>query len=47
MANPEEYIDKIITVAGWARQARLAVKDTLLFVKLVDGSNTQPLQVVV
>lgn len=45
--KPEEYIDQIITVSGWAREARLAAKDTILFVKLVDGSNTIPLQVVI
>jgi len=34
-------------VVGWAREARLAAKDTILFVKLVDGSNVEPLQVVI
>jgi|JI9StandDraft_1071089.scaffolds.fasta_scaffold331983_2 hypothetical protein len=43
----EDYVDKVVTVAGWAREARLAAKDTLLFVGLVDGSNTVPLQVVI
>ena len=37
----------MITVSGWAREARLAAKDTIVFVKLVDGSNTVPLQVVI
>lgn len=37
----------MITVCGWARETRLAAKDTLLFVKLVDGSNAFPLQVVI
>lgn len=36
-----------MTVCGWAREARLAAKDTIVFVKLIDGSNTVPLQVVI
>lgn len=47
MKNYEAYIDKVVTVSGWARETRLAAKDTILFVKLIDGSNTEPLQVVV
>ena len=47
MSNPEAFIDQIITVNGWAREARLQANDTLLFVKLIDGSNTTPLQVVI
>lgn len=34
-------------MVGWAREARLQAKDTLLFIKLSDGSNNVPLQVVV
>jgi asparaginyl-tRNA synthetase len=34
-------------VVGWAREARLQAKDTLLFIKLIDGSNNVPLQVVI
>lgn len=45
--HAEKFVDEIITVSGWAREARLAAKDTILFVKLVDGSNTTPLQVVI
>lgn len=45
--NSQPYVNQIITVSGWAREARLAAKDTILFVKLVDGSNTIPLQVVI
>ena len=47
LANWEGYVGKQITVVGWARKARLAAKDTILFVDLVDGSNTEPLQVVI
>lgn len=47
MSNPENFIDQVITVSGWAREARLQGNDTLLFIKLVDGSNTTPLQVVI
>jgi len=47
MASGEKYADQIITVTGWARETRLAAKDTLLFIKLVDGTNTNPLQVVI
>jgi aspartyl/asparaginyl-tRNA synthetase len=36
-----------VTVVGWAREARLQANDTLLFVKLIDGSNAKPLQVVI
>ena len=43
----ENYVDKVVTVVGWAREARLQSKDTLLFVKLIDGSNNTPLQVVI
>jgi hypothetical protein len=45
--NWEQYVDKTVTVVGWARETRLQAKDTLLFVKLVDGSNNTPLQVVI
>jgi asparaginyl-tRNA synthetase len=47
LAHWEEYVDKQVTVVGWAREARLQAKDTLLFIKLVDGSNNVPLQVVI
>ena len=47
LSNPDAYIDQIITVSGWAREARLQGNDTLLFIKLIDGSNTVPLQVVI
>ena len=47
LQNWEHYVDKVITVVGWARETRLQAKDTLLFVKLVDGSNNTPLQVVI
>ncbi len=47
LSHWEEYVDKVVTVVGWAREARLQAKDTLLFIKLVDGSNNTPLQVVV
>jgi aspartyl/asparaginyl-tRNA synthetase len=47
LQNYEQYIDKIVTVVGWARKARLQAKDTLLFIELVDGSNAIPLQVVI
>lgn len=40
LAHSDEFVDKVVTVTGWARQARLAAKDTLVFVKLIDGSNT-------
>ena len=32
---------------GWAREARFGANNTILFVKLIDGSNTVPLQVVI
>lgn len=47
LANWESFVGEIVTVVGWAREARLQAKDTLLFVSLVDGSNNVPLQVVV
>lgn len=47
LSHWEDYVDKVVTVVGWAREARLAAKDTLLFIGLVDGSNTVPLQVVI
>lgn len=40
-------MDKVVTVCGWAMNAKLQQHDTLLFVSLVDGSNTVPLQVVI
>lgn len=47
LAHWEQYVDKQVTVVGWAREARLQAKDTLLFIKLTDGSNNVPLQVVI
>jgi asparaginyl-tRNA synthetase len=47
LGNWESYVDQVVTVVGWAREARLQAKDTLLFIKLVDGSNNVPLQVVI
>lgn len=47
LANWENFVDKEVTVVGWARETRLQAKDTLLFVKLVDGSNSDALQVVI
>jgi hypothetical protein len=45
--NYEQYLDKMVTVSGWAQNTKLQAKDTLLFVSLVDGSNANPLQVVI
>jgi asparaginyl-tRNA synthetase len=42
-----KYVDQVVTVSGWARETRLASKDTLLFIKLVDGSSPEPIQVVI
>ena len=47
LSDWEKYVDQVVTVVGWAREARLQAKDTLLFVKLIDGSNNTPLQVVI
>jgi hypothetical protein len=47
LAKWESFVDKVVTVVGWARETRLQAKDTLLFIKLVDGSNNVPLQVVI
>lgn len=47
LAQWEDYVDQRVTVVGWAREARLAGKDSFIFIKLIDGSNTVPLQVVV
>jgi len=41
-----EYLDKTITVAGWARTTRNANKGQLLFVELNDGSTGQSIQCV-
>ena len=43
----EQFVDQEVTVVGWARETRLQAKNTLLFVKLVDGSNADALQVVI
>jgi aspartyl/asparaginyl-tRNA synthetase len=42
----EEFMYKIITVAGWARHVRPGGKDFCFF-ELSDGSSMKPLQVVV
>ena len=47
LANAAKYLDKNITVAGWANSARLQENDTLLFIELVDGTSPVPLQIVV
>ena len=47
MEKWEQYVDQVVTVVGWARETRMAAKDTILFVKLIDGSNNTPLQVVI
>lgn len=47
LSNAAKYIDKDITVAGWANSARLQENDTLLFIELVDGTSPVPLQIVV
>ena len=44
--NYEPYIDKLISVAGWARSTR-AGGDNLFFIELNDGSCQSCLQVVV
>ena len=45
MNNPEEYINKIIYVAGWARTLRFTKKIT--FVTLSDGSTPHNIQIVI
>lgn len=47
LANASTYLDKDVTVAGWANSARLQENDTLLFIELVDGTSPVPLQIVV
>lgn len=47
LSQHQDYLDKMVTVVGWARQTRLQAKDTILFVNLVDGSNSVALQVVI
>lgn len=47
LRNHEKYLDKTITVAGWAHSTRLQDKDTLLFIELTDGTSSVPLQIVV
>lgn len=47
LANWQQYVDQVVTVVGWARETRSANKNSLLFIQLIDGSNTTPLQVVV
>ena len=44
--NHEDFMYKIITVAGWARSLRTGNKD-FCFVELYDGSHMNRLQVVV
>lgn len=46
LRNYTKYIGKEILVAGWANSTRLAEKDTLIFIELVDGTSPTPLQVV-
>jgi len=43
-ANFDEFVDKVITVCGWARTVRLG-NTGVLFVELSDGSTIQTLQV--
>lgn len=47
LRNHKNYMDKEITVAGWANSTRLQDKDTLLFIELTDGTASKILQVVV
>lgn len=47
LRNHKNYMDKVITVAGWANSTRLQDKDTLLFIELTDGTASKILQVVV
>ena len=42
----EEFVDHVITVAGWARTTRMGGKD-FAFIELTDGSGSVTLQVVV
>jgi hypothetical protein len=46
LRNHEKYIDKEILVAGWANSTRMAEKDTIIFIELIDGTSSTPLQVV-
>ena len=46
MGDGAEYIEKTITVAGWARTTRNANKGQLLFIELNDGSTGISLQCV-
>lgn len=46
LIDPENYIGKVGTVAGWARTTRAAGKD-LFFIELNDGSCQKNLQIVV
>ena len=42
----EEFMYKVITIAGWARSVRQAGKE-FCFIEISDGSSLKPLQVVV
>lgn len=42
----EKFMNKIISVAGWARTTRMGGKD-FAFIELTDGSGSQTLQVVI
>eukprot|EP00331_Platyophrya_macrostoma_P027055 CAMPEP_0176456582 /NCGR_PEP_ID=MMETSP0127-20121128/31377_1 /TAXON_ID=938130 /ORGANISM="Platyophrya macrostoma, Strain WH" /LENGTH=527 /DNA_ID=CAMNT_0017846575 /DNA_START=53 /DNA_END=1636 /DNA_ORIENTATION=+ len=47
LKNYESYMDKEVTVAGWARTCRPQAKETLVFIELTDGTTPGSLQVVV
>lgn len=47
LSNASTFLDKDITVAGWANSTRLQENNTLLFIELVDGTSPIPLQIVV
>lgn len=46
LANFEQYIDKVGTIAGWARTVRAQANNTLVFIELSDGSTQENLQVI-
>lgn len=45
VSNPEEYVNKVVSVAGWARTLRFTKKIT--FVALSDGSSPHNMQIVI
>lgn len=47
LSNASTFLDKDVTVAGWANSTRLQENNTLLFIELVDGTSPVPLQIVV